>query len=105
MKSLNRLGEEQRKIVVQKGHKVLHRQDWEDDFLVPAYLALIHTEVSEATEEFRKNNIEEFKKEMVDIILRTLNVACAFDDDIYQTLVDKIEFNRRRPHKHGGKRI
>lgn len=69
---------------------------------VLAYLALIHTEVSEATECIRKE-IEEstapdgkpegMSSELADIVLRTMILAEALDVDLAGAIAKKYEYN------------
>ncbi len=79
--------------------------DWKDPYKVPASLALIHSEVSEALEAFRIDDGENFCEEMTDILIRVLDCVAAFDDDIDKTIDDKLAKNARRQYRHGGKRI
>ena len=72
-------------------------------YKVPATLALIHSEVSEALEAFRHEDQNEFRVEMADTVIRVLDCVAAFDTDFHRTLCDKIEHNRTRGYRHGGK--
>lgn len=70
-------------------------------------LAMIHTEVSEAVEAIRSGKSqEEILEELADIIIRTLDLAEAMDDentDFGRVLVNKMIKNKAREHKHGKK--
>ncbi|MFA7253063.1 MAG: MazG nucleotide pyrophosphohydrolase domain-containing protein [Patescibacteria group bacterium] len=62
-------------------------------------IALIHSEVSEAYEAYRRKNIDGkdgFKEELADIIIRVLNLAGVFEIDIEQEIKKKMEFNEKR---------
>lgn len=69
-------------------------------------LALVHSEVSEALEEYRK--AEDWKatlpSELADVIIRAVELAAAFDLDIDGAVREKVEKNRSRPYLHGGRR-
>lgn len=69
---------------------------------IPTKLALIHSEVSEALEVHRKGGKRsKFTEELADIIIRTLDLAQAIDLDIGTAIIEKMEANESRPHKHG----
>lgn len=86
-----------------------------DIALVPTKLALISSEVTEALDVHRKeydDDVEslttlmtpmqedDFTEEMADVIIRVLDVCGYYDLDIGTAIIDKIEKNRFRPHKH-----
>jgi NTP pyrophosphatase (non-canonical NTP hydrolase) len=66
-------------------------------------LALIHTEVAEATEELRHKEIDwaKFVDELADIIIRTVDLAEVHGLNIGDAVTSKMEQNRARPFKHG----
>lgn len=105
MKSLKQLGQEINEINREKGWQVCTTEDWQDTYKIPGVLALIHSEVSEALEAFRKGDQENFAEELADVLIRVLDCASGLGLDLDAEVAQKIEANRRREFKHGGKRI
>jgi NTP pyrophosphatase (non-canonical NTP hydrolase) len=68
-------------------------------------IALLHSEVSEAFEGWRNNDMENVAEELADILIRLLDTASRHNVDLYAETKRKIEKNRERGYKHGGKRI
>lgn len=79
-------------------------------------LALITTEVSEAIEEIRNGHAvdetyypdnkpkpEGVPSELADIVIRALDAADAWGIDLEAMIVEKINYNSTRGHRHGGK--
>lgn len=75
------------------------------NYRIPAILALIHTEVSEATEAFRADDKANFAEECADILIRVLDLTTGLGIDIETVINAKLEKNKQRGFKHGGKRI
>lgn len=76
---------------------------WPDERPVPEVLALIHSEVSEALEAYRKNDRSNFAEELADIVIRVFDAAEGYDIDIEREIVKKHQFNKTRPYRHGDK--
>jgi len=69
-------------------------------------IALIHTECSEMMEAIRENDIGSLVGEGIDVLIRTLEfLACLKDVDIDKAFRKKMEFNKKRSYRHGGKLI
>lgn len=102
---MNDLGKEILVINTNNGWNVLKPEEWENDYKVPAILALIHSEASEALEAFRKNDKENFAEELADVIIRVLDCSAGLGIDIDSTVRAKLEKNKARAYKHGGKRV
>lgn len=73
--------------------------------LVATKLALLHSEVSEAMEALRNQDIENFHEEMIDIFIRWCDLAniIAQQVNLGELLRKKLTKNARRGYRHGGK--
>lgn len=79
--------------------------DWSDTYKIPAVIGLIHTEPSEALEAFRHNDKENFIEEIADTVIRCFDLAYGLEMDLPGAIAAKLEKNRQRGYKHGGKRL
>lgn len=102
---LNSIGDELHAIKIAHGWKVTTMDDWGNPDKMLAVLMLITTEVAEAAEAVRNNDIENFKEELADIAMRLISLPCGMGIDLGEAITKKMEYNRTRPYKHGGKRI
>ena len=66
-------------------------------------LALIHSEVSEALEADRKGDQENFEEELADVVIRILDLCGSRGIDLEGAIHRKMEKNKGRSYKHGGK--
>lgn len=87
------------------GWDVATPESWNEKYKIPSVLALIHSEVSEAMEAYRAHDKAEFVEELADVVIRVLDLTSGMGCDIGQAILDKIEVNRLRGYRHGGKRI
>lgn len=78
---------------------------WDDPnpYRVPAILALLHSEVSEALEAYRKKDKANFTDELADVFIRLMELTGGLEIDIIRAVWAKLEKNRHRDFKHGGK--
>lgn len=66
-------------------------------------LALIHSEVSEALEADRKGDAENFAEELADVCIRIFDLCGSRGIDLDDAINQKMERNKLRSYKHGGK--
>jgi NTP pyrophosphatase (non-canonical NTP hydrolase) len=78
---------------------------WDEDRSIPELLCLIHSEVSEALEGYRNNNLRNFEEEIADVLIRVFDMAEHLHIDLDKVVTMKMEINRNREYRHGGKRI
>jgi len=104
-------------------HQIAKDKGWWDDrtelfktdneIVIAAVLALIHSEISEALESVRHGfpqsdqmkGYDNFEIELADVIIRVMDLAEWMNIDLGSALVAKVKFNSNREHKHGGKRL
>jgi NTP pyrophosphatase (non-canonical NTP hydrolase) len=76
-----------------KGFSAEHSRIWE-------MLALIHTEISEAADAYKKGlPLEAVGEELVDAIIRIFHLLSALELDTDAIFAAKMAKNWRRPHK------
>lgn len=83
------------------------------DLIAAQCLALITTEIGEATDALRAGNpyeqglegVRAVEAELADVVIRIMDTAAAFRWDVAGAIVKKIKFNASRPRMHGGKRF
>lgn len=74
------------------------------DLVLPAKLALIHSEVSEALEADRNGaEAKAIYEELADIVIRVMDLAEAMNCDLASVIYEKHLLNMARPYKHNKK--
>lgn len=96
---------------------------WDKERSEGELIALMHSELSEALEWLRKNDLAQaafgeapitvlsdhipcflgIEEEMADVIIRIFDFCGFYDLQIGEALLDKMEFNLKRPYRHGNK--
>lgn len=104
--SINELAKDIHKNAVEHGW-------WEKERPLGEVIALIHTELSEAFEEYRDGKPMVYKEgekpegiavELIDAVIRIFDYLAHEKVDIEGLLIAKHEYNKKRPYRHGGKK-
>ena len=84
---------------------------WEKERNFGEVIALMHTELSEAFEEYRHETYYEngtkpcgIPSELADVVIRIFDFCGGNDIDLEKIILEKMEYNETRPYKHGDKK-
>lgn len=111
------------KEIMEQSHKTaLEKGWWEPAKSFGEEVALFHSEISEALEEFRNGHsvvdiyfspldLSDAKKpegipiELADLIIRIADTCAYYGIDLERAIMLKMQYNQTRPHRHGGKTL
>lgn len=106
--------------LVQESHKTAVEHGWwEKKPEFGTLIALCHSELSEALEEYRRGSSPEetrehpmiprkpegIPSELADTIIRIFDMCGYYGIDLEEAILQKMQYNKERPYKHGGKVI
>ena len=109
--NLQEIGREAHEINTGNGWDGFTPTDWPSDEdkekvrFACTHMALVHTEVSEATEAIRHRDRENFDEELADVIIRVASIAHGLGTDLEAAITAKLAKNRTRGLHHGGKAV
>lgn len=70
---------------------------------VDTMLLRIHSEVSEASEAVRDNDVAGFAEELADVFIRLVNLCEVWEINLEEEVIKKHNKNSSRPYLHGRK--
>ena len=104
---INKLIEKSHDIAISKGW-------WDQEREIPELIALIHSELSEALEEYRvsenldiryeNNKPEGFVVELADVLIRIFDLSGKYKIDLKKALETKLKYNETCEYRHGNKK-
>ena len=89
-------------------HKTAASHGWWDEDKRRSFgdlMALLHSEVSEAFEAYREGKDDHIGEELADVAIRLFDTSEGLGYDIEAEIIRKMAYNKKRPYRHGGKRV
>lgn len=94
---INELVKEAHETAISKGW-------WETDRNFLELICLIHSELSEAVEAYRnREGDDHIVEELADVFIRIFDLCGSRGWDLEGAVRRKMDFNKTRPYRHGGK--
>lgn len=93
--------------IQREAHETAVEKGWYERERPPLeLLMLITTEIAECAEEWRRPDLDmrAVAEELADVVIRCADAAAYWEIDLQEAVTEKMEANKARPHRHGGKR-
>ena len=71
-----------------------------NQYVITTSIMLIVTELSEAVEALRKDDMSNFKEELADVAIRLFDLAGGLEIDLEEEINKKMEINKNREKMH-----
>ena len=81
-------------------HAIALKQGFWENKDIPTKLMLCVTELGESCEAHRCNDNDGFREELIDTLIRLLDLLGYLKVDVEKELLKKHEENKKRPYKH-----
>jgi NTP pyrophosphatase (non-canonical NTP hydrolase) len=83
--------------------QIIHpvNSQYEKNNAIGTMLMLIVTELGEALEGLRHNDIDNFREELADVAIRLGDMCGGLGIDLEAEILKKMEINKARPRMHG----
>lgn len=102
-----------KEVAAQIHRNAIEKGWWEEPRTDGELIALCHAELSEALEAVRKHNPHSSKiqgfsaleEELADTVIRILDWAAGKELRIAEAIIAKMNYNRHREYRHGGKAL
>lgn len=91
--------------LIDQAHKTAKEKGWWDSPRpLLELICLMHCELSEAAEAYRKKEGDDrIVEEFADVLIRIFDLCGSRGWDLESAVKHKMEFNKTRPYRHGGK--
>ena len=101
--------------LIEEAHKTaVDKGWWSKPRSFGEIIALMHSELSEALEAYRENGLGDnyvdskphgITEEFADVLIRIFDFCGKYQLPLGKILLEKMEYNKNRPYRHGGKKI